>query len=137
MKHEKPELSKKNPYYLPRHRYYELKHFCFQYNEWKKALLLLDGWNSSGEDLNEGIRGNLPSDPTERCALLRAYYSQKIKMVEDCIAQAEPAVAPFLKMGVTEGLSYSHLRARGCPCGSEMYYDIYRRFFWLLHIARG
>lgn len=31
MRHEKPELSLKNPYYLPRHRYYELKHFCLQY----------------------------------------------------------------------------------------------------------
>ena len=136
VRHEKPELSKRNPYYLPRHRYYELKHFCAQYGDWKKALLLLDGWKSGG-DLNSSIRGNLPSDPTEQEALLRAYYSQKIKMVEDCIAQVEPAVAPFLKMGVTEGLSYNHLRARGCPCGSEMYYDIYRRFFWILHKARG
>ena len=38
---------------------------------------------------------------------------------------------------VTEGLSYRSLRARGCPCGSQMYYDFYRKFFWLLSIERG
>lgn len=43
MRHEKPELSKKNPYHLSRHRYYELKHFCFQYPEWKKNIALTSG----------------------------------------------------------------------------------------------
>ena len=32
----RPELSKKNKYWIPRHRYYELKHFCLQYPEWKE-----------------------------------------------------------------------------------------------------
>ena len=31
MKHEKPELSRKNPYCLPKYRYLELKNFCFQW----------------------------------------------------------------------------------------------------------
>lgn len=42
MKHEKPELSRKNPYFLPKYRYLELKNFCFQYNDWKRALARLD-----------------------------------------------------------------------------------------------
>lgn len=78
MRHEKPELSKKNPYHLSRHRYYELKHFCFQYEEWKKALTLLDGWQAHGDEVGGIVKGNMPSDPTERCAILRAYYSQRI-----------------------------------------------------------
>lgn len=28
----RPELSEKNPYWIERHRYYELKHFCLQYS---------------------------------------------------------------------------------------------------------
>lgn len=27
----RPELSNKSPYWIERHRYYELKHFCLQY----------------------------------------------------------------------------------------------------------
>ena len=33
----RPELSEKNPYWIGKHRYYELKHFCLQYPIWKKA----------------------------------------------------------------------------------------------------
>lgn len=59
MRHEKPELSPKNPYHLSRHRYYELKHFCFQYKEWKKALALLDGWQSYGDEVGGIVKGNI------------------------------------------------------------------------------
>ena len=34
MSRTRPELSKKNKYYISKHRYYELKHFCLQYPEW-------------------------------------------------------------------------------------------------------
>ncbi|RGF78683.1 hypothetical protein DXA70_06650 [Faecalibacterium sp. OF04-11AC] len=115
MRHEKPELSPKNPYHLSRHRYYELKHFCFQYKEWKKALALLDGWQSHGDEVGGIIKGNMPSDPTEHYAMLRAYYSQHIELINDCLAMLEPAIAPYILKGVTEGLSYNQLRARGCP----------------------
>lgn len=37
MSRERAELSKKNPYHIPRYRYYELKYFCRQYDDWKKA----------------------------------------------------------------------------------------------------
>lgn len=35
----RPELSEKNKYWLEKHRYYELKHFCLQYPLWKQAYL--------------------------------------------------------------------------------------------------
>ena len=38
----RPEVSQKNPYWIGKHRYYELKHFCLQYPIWKKAYLSLD-----------------------------------------------------------------------------------------------
>ena len=46
MSRERAELSKKNPYHIPRYRYYELKYFCRQYDDWKKALTLIDGWQT-------------------------------------------------------------------------------------------
>lgn len=33
-----PKLSKTNPYYISKHRYYELKHFCLQYPEWQREI---------------------------------------------------------------------------------------------------
>ena len=45
------ELSERNPYYISKHRYYELKHFCLQYPEWEEAMALLNGWKSRPEEL--------------------------------------------------------------------------------------
>lgn len=44
-----PELSEKNPYWIERHRYYELKHFCLQYpingiNAMRSSVYAA-GWN--------------------------------------------------------------------------------------------
>lgn len=47
----KPELSQKNPYWIEKHRYYELKHFCLQYPIWKKAYNSLDGVSKKPENL--------------------------------------------------------------------------------------
>lgn len=35
----KPELSKANRYWISKHRYYELYHFCLQYYEWEKEYM--------------------------------------------------------------------------------------------------
>lgn len=45
------ELSERNPYYISKHRYYELKHFCLQYPEWEEAMAILNGWKSRPEEL--------------------------------------------------------------------------------------
>ena len=47
----RPELSEKNPYWIERHRYYELKHFCLQYPIWKKAYAALDGLSRRPADM--------------------------------------------------------------------------------------
>ena len=59
MKHEKPELSRKNPYRLPKYRYLELKNFCFQYNDWKRALARLDGWRAQEGDMGGIVKSNM------------------------------------------------------------------------------
>ena len=38
----RPETSQKNPYWIPKHRYYELKHFVMQYPAWVAARNGLD-----------------------------------------------------------------------------------------------
>lgn len=49
----RPELSEKNPYWIGKHRYYELKHFCLQYPIWKKAYNALLGLRLSSTSLSE------------------------------------------------------------------------------------
>ena len=130
----RPELSKKNPYWLERHRYYELKHFCLQYSTWKRELSGLDGYfTGNGIRVNEGKTG----DPTFVEASRREYYADRMAMVERCARDTDGLIGPYILCGVTEGLTYDKLRARhGCPCCKDIYYDLYRRFFWLLDKTR-
>lgn len=131
----KPELSPKSKYWIERHRYYELKHFCMQYPIWKHERAALSAL--SKEPLPVLKKEAKKSDPTADCAIKRAFYSERIEMLERVAEQTDPILSRYLLKGVTEGLSYSSLQARfGIPCGKEAYYDLYRRFFWLLDKER-
>lgn len=133
----KPELSTKNQYWISKHRYYELKHFCLQYPTWKKAHDALDGLSKRPEDLmifkvRHGI-----SDPTGNCAVSKAAFREKMFMIEESARQADPELASYILKAVTEGLSYENLQAMLIvPCSRETYYDRYRKFFWHLNRLR-
>lgn len=133
----RPELSKKNPYWIEKHRYYELKHFCLQYPVWRRIYAELDGFKSSGTDVAPS-RTNSPSDPTARSVETRLYYLEKIKAVEQAATKSDPVLATYILKAVTEGLAYPYLKARlDIPCGKDTYYDCYRRFFWILNKVRS
>lgn len=132
------QISEKNKYYIDKHRYYELKHFCLQYNEWKKAYTSCCEtlvFASRYGDIQSACCGT--SDLTAKYAILRTQYAQKIALIEKAAKQADDFLYPYILKAVTEGLSYTHLKARlDIPCGRDMYYDRYRKFFWLLSESR-
>ena len=133
----RPEVSEKNPYYINRERYYELKHFCRQYPIWKKAYNALDGLSKRPADLELFTKPNQTSDPTTRCAEAREAYGKKIEMVEKCARDASPELAQYIMSYATKGDAYSVLRVRDhIPCGKDMFYDVVRKFFWLLNKVR-
>lgn len=129
----RPELSEKNKYWIDRHRYYELKHFCLQYPIWKKAYLDLDGLSKRPAELTIFATPNTPSDPTARCAIAKAFYANRIEMVEKAAELADSDLASYILKGVTEGYAYDYLKSRlEIPCSKDTYYDRYRKFFWIL-----
>lgn len=136
MKRERPELSKKSLYHIPKHRYYELKHFCLQYEGWKNALTLIDFWEAAPIDMTGVIKGHSPESSTERKALARLYYLNGMDIVDRCVEELDTVLAPYVKKGVTLGLGYEKLLAQGCPCCRDIYYEYYRYFFWLLSKER-
>ena len=132
------ELSRRNPYWIGKHRYYELKHFCLQYPIWQKAYFALDGLSKRPDDLNLYFKRNEIGDPTARCGLSMAYFSAKIEMVKSTAEKTDPELSDYILKGVTEGLSYDILKARlDIPCSKDTYYDRYRLFFWLLDKERN
>lgn len=132
------EISEKNKYYIDKHRYYELKHFCLQYPEWKKAYASCCESVIFSSKFERMTSTNMPSDLTAKYATLRAQYASKIQLIEDMAIAADPTLYKYILKAVTEGLSYPYLKtAMNIPCGKDMYYDRYRRFFWLLNNERG
>lgn len=134
----RPELSIKNKYHIDKHRHYELKHFCLQYPTWKKAYVNLD---NVGIAISTGERiptSNLPSDPTAKRAVAKAQLIERIEMVEKIAKETDDYLYYYILKGVTENLSYTYLKTKmNMPCGKDMYYDRYRKFFWLLNRVRG
>ena len=134
----RPEISEKNKYWIDKHRHYELKHFCLQYPHWKKLYLEFESPNLMSSAIERLPMSNIPGDSTAKRAILKAYYGEKIDLIEEVAKEADQYLYKYIIKAVTEGLSYTYLKARlGIPCGKDMYYDRYRRFFWLLSEARG
>ena len=131
------EISEKSKYYIDKHRYYELKHFCLQYKEWKKEYARCNDAIIFAAQIDRLPSSNTPSDITAKYAIQKIYYADRIKLVERIAVEADNFLYPYILKAVTEGLSYTNLKAvHNIPCGRDMYYDRYRKFFWLLSEAR-
>ena len=94
----RPEVSTRNPFWINKHRYYELKHFCLQYPS-------LTGENK------DNVK----------------------KLISNIAYKAEPELAEYIVDAVTKGHSFTYLKCvLEMPCEKDMYYNRYRKFFWLL-----
>ena len=130
-------ISRKNRYWIDKHRHYELKHFCLQYPIWKRTYAAIDELSSSLTTIGSIGSSNLPSDPTVKCVMKKAYYLERISLIEQAAKEADEDLYLYILKAVTEDLSYTYLKARlEIPCSRDTYYDRYRRFFWLLSEAR-
>lgn len=132
------KISEKNKYYIDKHRYYELKHFCLQYNVWKKEYSNCNESIIFASQIERMPSCGSHSDLTAKYAIKKALYGERIKLIEQIAKEADEFLYPYILKAVTEGLSYTYLKARmDIPCGRDMYYDRYRKFFWLLSESRN
>lgn len=128
------EVSKKKAYWLPKHRQLELVHFCLQYPDWKAKLRLLDGFpGHSGSVVQIPEKNGTVWKPVERIVEERLMLETKILMVETTALEAAGELRDYLLKGITQSIGYELL---GVPCCKEIYYRMYRYFFYLLDAKR-
>ena len=131
------QISEKNKYWIDKHRHYELKHFCLQYPMWKKAYAEFNDVSIPLSMIDKMPTSNIPGDPTAKRAIMKAYYLEKINLIEKIAKEADRYLYEYILKAVTEELSYTYLKSKlDIPCGKDMYYDRYRKFFWLLSELR-
>ena len=91
----RPEVSQKNPFWIGKHRYYELKHFCLQYPIWKRARSSLDGLSKRPADLQVFVKsGQMKGDPRSS-APSPALFAERMEMVEQAAIRADPDLYPI------------------------------------------
>lgn len=122
----RPEISKNNDYYISKHRYYELKHFCLQYREWKAE------YNGIAKKVPDGF------DPTSDIGIRLSELSRRIEMVEECAKLVDPVIGNYILRAVVDDRSYVWLKTRAdIPCCKGVYYRLYREFFSRLSRVRS
>lgn len=129
----RPEVSKRNKYWISRHRYYELKHFCLQYPEWKEKAKDCARYSGQGD----GRVDVEWSDPTYTAMHICQRAKEDMQLVEECCRVAGGDLGGYILRAVTEGLSYVNLRMMyQIPCGRDLYYELYRRFYYILSVRK-
>ena len=133
----RPEISVKNKYWISKHRYYELKHFCMQYPEWKREYTVFCNEGIPLSTIETSPTELLPGDYSTKREFMKRLYSARIELIDKIAREADQYLYDYIIKGVVEGRSYTYLRTVvKIPCGKDMYYYRYRKFFWLLSEAR-
>lgn len=104
---------------------------------WKKIYKSYDSMVRFAYDAMPISQTNKISSPVEDCVEAREYYLDRINMIKAAAKETDDFFENYILLAVTEGLSYTCLKAKyDIPCCKETYYELYRRFFWLLSKRR-
>lgn len=134
---QRAEISEKNEFYISKHRYYELKHFCLQYPEWKKRLKEVSYILPVDVGTPKSYT-NKTGDPTTKLVEERERYLRNIELLKQVSLDTDGVLGEYILLAVTTGIPYDKLRAStDIPCGRDTYYIFYRKFMWLLDKVRG
>lgn len=122
---------KRSQWALPKHRFYELYHYCLQYPEWVAEYNGMLG--ARAISYNSGGSGT-PGHPTEAAGIRRSLLKDKIDLIESTARETDSQLAVYILKAVTmDGVTYSYLQTRDhIPCSRNMFYDRRRKFYWIL-----
>lgn len=90
------------------------------------------------EELSKKNKQNSESRKTETVAMKRAELAKKMDLVRNVAMSTNPIIGNYIFDAVTQNLSYTYLREQqNIPCSKNEYYDLYRKFFWILDKERN
>lgn len=126
--------SKKNPYYVSKHRYLELKHFCLQYPEWKKRYRELEESITRSKYYISSGNNKTDHDEVSEMASELAELNRKIRLVEKVAEDTDSQLSYYILQAVTKGCTYEYFQTHyDIPCCRDTFYSRYRKYFSLLN----
>lgn len=132
----RPCLSARNPYALSKHRYYELKHFCLQYPEWKKMYYMLEPAVKSNSLIK--ISKDIYTKDLYEAAAIRSDLKRNMEMIDRVAKETDSVMSRWIFLAVTDGANYTRLKTfYDIPCGKDLFYAYIRKFYYLLSLEKG
>lgn len=136
------ELSEKNKYHISGHKFYELVHFCLQYNDYVKEVKDMDDGYYSNL-IYSVSKGSYYSNPVEKAVIHRENLLEKIELIEQTAKETSKELEPYILKSVTTEVilpngkvmmaGYDWMKTHmDIPCGKDMFYELRHKFFWLL-----
>lgn len=132
-------LSTKNPYYLTKHRFYEVYHYAMQYQEWKDEYRTTEQTMRGIAYDGVKVKSSGSGDALERVAIRLTELSEKIEMLEEVARETDKDLSEYILRGATdEQVTYNYLSmVLHIPCSRNTYYSLRRKFYWLLSKRLG
>lgn len=130
------EISESNKYYISKEKYYELRHFCNQYKEWKKESKQIKS-HITKDPSDQPNRNTGGTRITEEEAIRLYEIENKMKLVEDTATEADEFLGSYIFLVVTGAASFDFIKNyMKVPVSRNEFYEKYRKFFWLLSKKR-
>nr|DAE23854.1 MAG TPA: hypothetical protein [Siphoviridae sp. ct9lR64] len=130
------EISENNKYYISKEKYYELRHFCHQYKEWKKEAKQIK-YRITKNPMEQRNPANGDSRPVEEEAARLYEIEEKMRLVEDTANEADEFLGSYIFLVVTGAASFDFIKNfMKVPVSRNEFYEKYRKFFWLLSKKR-
>ena len=128
----RPEISKRNEFWISKHRYYELKHFCLQYPEWKRIIAEYSYLKGRSVVAKTGKQLEY-IDPTLDILEYLEGFQKNIELVEQSCELSDSVLKPYLIESVGYGKTFEYLLSvKHMPCSRSTFYRAYRKVFWNL-----
>ncbi len=118
-------------YQISKYRYRELKNFCLQYREKQSRLLSL---TEIGSPSTEATGGGGTSDRTSTMAIKRMELQHDIALIEQTAMETNADIYPYIINHVADGIPYEYMDV---PMGRRQFYDMRKKFFFLLSQKKG
>lgn len=118
---------KMDEYEIPNYEYLELLNFCRQYPEKKRKLATMIRAGSGMIDCQS--HGSENTSPVETAAFRRELLLADVQMIEQATVEADRDLHFCILRNVAYKQRYEELKP---PCGRRQFYQVRRRFFWIL-----
>lgn len=130
------EISERNDYFISKEKYYELKHFCLQYSEWKNELKEITAKYGKTYDTDiPAVKkdGTKFSRITEDIIFRRDELIRKMQLIEVTAKETDEVFGNYILLVVTGAATFDFIKNyMKVPISRNKFYENYRKFFWLL-----